>query len=96
MYTTPTRMVREYRTQKKKIMRHRKKTEKEPATSIGTQPLLPEKNEIAVSVFVFTYVFLTLIVLKSQFAENGFEKTEHLEQNVVSLSFLFMLDKRTR
>ena len=42
---------------------------------------------------VFTYVFVTLSILQSQFIEKGFKKAENSEQNVVLLLFLFTLDK---
>ena len=41
---------------------------------------------------VFTYVFVTLSILQSQFIETGFMKTENSEQSVVLLLFSFMLD----
>ena len=42
---------------------------------------------------MFTYVFVTLSILQSQFSEIGFKKAENFEQNVVLLLFLFTLDK---
>ena len=40
---------------------------------------------------VFTYIFVMLSILQSQFIEKGFKKTENSEQNVVLLLFLFTL-----
>ena len=40
---------------------------------------------------VFTYVFVTLSILQSEFIEKGFKKAENSEQNVVLLLFLFTL-----
>ena len=41
---------------------------------------------------MFTYVFVTLSILQSQFTEKGFKKAENSEQNVVLLLFLFTLE----
>ena len=41
---------------------------------------------------MFTYLFVMLSILQSQFIEQGFKKTENSEHNVVLL-FLFTLDK---
>ena len=38
---------------------------------------------------MFTYVFVTLSILQSEFIEKGFKKAENSEQNVVLLLFLF-------
>ena len=43
---------------------------------------------------MFTYVFVTLSILQSQFTEKGFKKAENSEQNVVLLLLLFTLDKK--
>ena len=40
---------------------------------------------------VFTYVFVTLSILQSQFTEKGFKRAENYKQNVVLLLFLFTL-----
>ena len=42
---------------------------------------------------VFTYVFVTLIILQSHFIEKGFKKTENSEQYLVLLLSLFPLEK---
>ena len=45
---------------------------------------------------MFTYVFVTLIILQSQFIEKGFKKAENSERvNVVLLLFLFTLDSKS-
>ena len=41
---------------------------------------------------VFTYVFVTLGILQSQFIEKGFKKAKNSEQNVVLLLPLFTLE----
>ena len=38
------------------------------------------------------YVFVMLSILRSQFTQKGFKKTENSAQNVVLLLFLYMLD----
>ena len=43
---------------------------------------------------MFTYVFVTLSILQSQFIEKGFKKAKNSEQNVVLLWLLFTLDKK--
>ena len=40
---------------------------------------------------MFTYVFVTLSILQSQFIEKGVRKAEYSEQNVMLLLFLFTL-----
>ena len=45
---------------------------------------------------MFTYVFVTLSSLRSQFTEKGFKKAENSEQNVMLLLFLFTLDFYSR
>ena len=42
---------------------------------------------------MFTYVFVTLSFLQSQFIETGFKKADNSEQNVELLLFLFTLNK---
>ena len=42
---------------------------------------------------MFTYVFVMLSILQSQFIEKGFKRTENSEQNAVLLLFLFTLEK---
>ena len=41
---------------------------------------------------MFTYVFVTLSILQSQYIEKGFQKAENSEQNVVLQLFLFTLE----
>ena len=43
---------------------------------------------------VFTYVFVMLSILQSQFIEKGFKKAKNFEQNVVLLLFSFTLDRQ--
>ena len=50
-------------------------------------------NWVTFNTHVFTYVFVTLSILQSQFIEKGFKKAKNSEQNVVLLLFLFTLDK---
>ena len=45
---------------------------------------------------MFTYVFVTLSILQSQFIEKGFNKAENSEQNGVLLLFLFTLETRIK
>ena len=41
---------------------------------------------------MFTYVFVTLSIIQSQFIDQVFKKAENSEQNVVLLLFLFTLN----
>ena len=43
--------------------------------------------KIAYYACVYSYVFVTLSILQSQFSEKDFKKTENLEQSVVLLGF---------
>ena len=50
--------------------------------------LWPQQSNISTGHFSFTYTFVTLSILQSQFIEKGFKKAENSEQNVVLLLFL--------
>ena len=52
-------------------------------------------NWVTFNYRVFTFVFVTLNILQSQFAEKAFKKTENSEQNMVLLLFLFTPEKHS-
>ena len=50
--------------------------------------LWTQQSNISTGHFSFTYTFVMLSILQSQFIEKGFKKAENSEQNVVLLLFL--------
>jgi len=53
--------------------------------------LWTQQSNISMGHFSFTYTFVMLSILQSQFIQKGFKKAENSEQNMVLLLFLFTL-----